>query len=394
MLGLEPHLGRLIQPDDDVVTGRAPDRRARLPLLGELVRRRPRSVVGRELRIGGRPYTIVGVAPEEYSGRLRGIDAAIYAPMMMIDQLQADRRRASSRSAATTRASSRRDSRPAPPWPTRRARSTRWRRGLDRAAGSSPGTLNGGFTLKPSAEVVVMPQLDRWIRAAAWLLSAVVGPRAAARLRQPGELSARPRHRPPQGDGAAPRAGRRPRRAGGTAPARDRLLLALARRRRRRRGRRRRCCALLQGADLPLPVPLTLDLDLDWGVLAFTMGISLLAGLALGLAPGAPRQTATIWPRRSRTTRRAAASAGAPGCATRWWWRRSRSRRCSWSAPASSCAASSGCSRSIPGSAASPRAVISFLIPSDRYDAEAARQMARTSRGARSRDPRRRGGRA
>ena len=43
--------------------------------------------------------------------------------------------------------------------------------------------------------------------------------------------------------------------------------------------------SLLQNAELPLPVPVELDLSLDWIVLAFTLGASVVAGSRLGLVP-------------------------------------------------------------------------------------------------------------
>ena len=42
---------------------------------------------------------------------------------------------------------------------------------------------------------------------------------------------------------------------------------------------------LLATADLPLPIPVTLDLGLDGRVLAFTLGVSIVAGALLGLVP-------------------------------------------------------------------------------------------------------------
>ena len=42
---------------------------------------------------------------------------------------------------------------------------------------------------------------------------------------------------------------------------------------------------LLATMDLPLPVPVTLDLRLDGFVLAFTLGVSIVAGVFLGLVP-------------------------------------------------------------------------------------------------------------
>ena len=42
---------------------------------------------------------------------------------------------------------------------------------------------------------------------------------------------------------------------------------------------------LLATADLPLPIPVALDLRLDRNVLAFTLGVSVVAGTLLGLVP-------------------------------------------------------------------------------------------------------------
>lgn len=42
---------------------------------------------------------------------------------------------------------------------------------------------------------------------------------------------------------------------------------------------------LLATADLPLPIPVALDLGLDRNVLAFTFGVSVVAGALLGLVP-------------------------------------------------------------------------------------------------------------
>ena len=143
---------------------------------------------------------------------------------------------------------------------------------------------------------------------------------------------------------------------------------------------------VLQGADLPLPVPLTLDLGLDPGVLAFTMGISLLAGLALGLAPalhGNRDDLATTLKddsagggQRGRTRMRDALVVAQVAVSTlllvgAGLFLRSFQRLQSVD----------------PGFGREPAAVITFLIPSDRYDFEAAREMARRIEERRSRFP-------
>ena len=372
MLGMAPALGRLIQPSDDVSPGGHP-----IVVLGyrywERSFGRDPEVVGRELRIGGRPYTVVGVAPEEYGGRLRGIGAAIYAPMMMIDQLQA--------TGGTSELEERGNhscfvkARLAPGKSLADAQGA-----LDAVAAGlaerrlDDWDLNGGFRLKPSSEVVVIPQLDRWIRAAAWLLSAVVGLLLLlACVNLASFLLARAIDRRKE------MALRRALGAGrGTLLGQlllETTLLALL-------GGAAGVVVgtallrLLQGADLPLPVPLTLDLGLDLGVLAFTMGISLLAGLALGLAPalhGSRDDLATTLKddsagggQRGRTRMRDALVVAQVAVSTlllvgAGLFLRSFQRLQSVD----------------PGFGREPAAVITFLIPSDRYDFDASREMAR-----------------
>ena len=97
---------------------------------------------------------------------------------------------------------------------------------------------------------------------------------------------------------------------------------------------------LLATGDLPLPIPVALDLRLDGRVLAFTLGVSLVAGALLGLCRPcrAPARTFARPPQRERGGR---ATRAAPVAPTPWSSHSSRSRWCCSSGPASSCAASS-----------------------------------------------------
>lgn len=82
-LGVRPHVGRLLQPADDVTPGGHPV----VVLSHDLWQRRfggARDVVGQTVPVGGEPYEIVGVAPPGF----RGIDALgstpqIYVPTAM-----------------------------------------------------------------------------------------------------------------------------------------------------------------------------------------------------------------------------------------------------------------------------------------------------------------------
>ncbi len=86
LLGVEPQLGRAIQPEDDVARGGHP-----VVMLSHGYWQRAfggdPQVVGRTLRMGGRGYTIIGVAPADYRGGLPAITPAFYVPMAMADEL-------------------------------------------------------------------------------------------------------------------------------------------------------------------------------------------------------------------------------------------------------------------------------------------------------------------
>jgi predicted permease len=87
LIGLGPVVGRLLGPEDDVSRGGHP-----VVVLGYEYWKSAfggdRAAVGRELRLAGRNYTIVGVAPKTIDGLLPGLRASIYAPILMIDQLE------------------------------------------------------------------------------------------------------------------------------------------------------------------------------------------------------------------------------------------------------------------------------------------------------------------
>lgn len=87
LIGLQPTLGRLLGPEDDVARGAHP-----VVVLGYDYWMNSfggdRTVVGRELRLSGRAYTIVGVAPRQMEGLLPGLAASVYAPVQMTNLLE------------------------------------------------------------------------------------------------------------------------------------------------------------------------------------------------------------------------------------------------------------------------------------------------------------------
>ena len=79
-LRIRPVLGRGIRPDEDAVEGRD----AVAVISYEMWDRdfaRDRSVVGRQIRVNGAPFTVVGVAPRNFTGPEAFVTPEVYIPM-------------------------------------------------------------------------------------------------------------------------------------------------------------------------------------------------------------------------------------------------------------------------------------------------------------------------
>jgi predicted permease len=82
LLGVRPALGRLLGPDDD----RAPMGHPVVVLAHAYWQRRfggDPAVLGRSISLSGVPFTIVGVAPEDFFGTEMGTAPSLFAPVMM-----------------------------------------------------------------------------------------------------------------------------------------------------------------------------------------------------------------------------------------------------------------------------------------------------------------------
>ena len=286
LLGIEPRLGRAIQAHDDVARGGHPVVMLSHSYWQSGFGADPQ-VVGRTLQIGRRSYTIIGVAPADYRGGIPAITPAFYVPMAMLGELMGDdaldRRyfhsffvkarlasgvtRVQAEHAASQVAASLSAARP---------------------EGWVPGEQ---FVLVPTSDVLVVPGVDPFLRAAAWALVAVVAlVLLLACTNLASFLLARALDR---GHEVAVR-----RALGATRGALARQLLvesallglggaalglvfALA------------VLNLLVSVDLPLPYGFKLDLHLgldwkaliEWRVLALTAFAGVLAGVLLGLLP-------------------------------------------------------------------------------------------------------------
>ena len=259
-LGIEAELGRLLLPEDDV----APGGHA-VVVLGhgywQSAYGGAPDVVGQSLRMGGLPYTIVGVAPEDYSGHFRGVVPVVFVSRMMINQLQpgtVDNLQARGHRSVFVKGRRRPDVSFVQAETAASALAERLRED-----DVEDWDSQASFKLVPTTDVILFPPADTFIRATAWILSSVVGLvllMACVNLARNHDA-------------------RSSRRRAGLA-----VSFALLR--------------IVVGADLPLPLPGTLDLSPDLNVLGFSLAASVFAGLVLGLAPALqstnPDMSATI----------------------------------------------------------------------------------------------------
>ena len=169
MLGIEAALGRTLLPSDDVSRGGHPvvmlDYRYWQSAFGG-----DPDVIGREMRVGGRTYTVIGVGPPDFTGTVRGLMPTFYAPYMMVEELVGFRmfdERGNRSLFVKARL------RPGVALPEAEtavgavAAQLTW----DRIENWDPA---GQFVVLPLTEVLLFPPVDVFIRAAAWLLMAVV----------------------------------------------------------------------------------------------------------------------------------------------------------------------------------------------------------------------------
>jgi predicted permease len=249
-----------------------------------------RSVVGRTMRLSGRQYTIIGVAPASYSGMISGIVPAFFVSVQMINQIQPDvrdqlKQRGSHSSFLKARL--------APGASMVQARTAADRFSSDMRARYPASWPNGtALTVIPMTDIAVNPLLDPVVVPAAAALMIVVGLVllvACANLASFLLAQARDRRKE-----VAVRLAIGANRSvlvrqflveslvlaavGGVAGV---ILSGVALR------------AVLS-SNLPVPIPLTFDVSLDWRVLMFAVGASLVAGVLFGLAPALQATRATV----------------------------------------------------------------------------------------------------
>ena len=86
-LGIQPHLGRLIQPSDEHGFDSAPYLVLSYAYWHSRFSGDP-GIIGRAIRVNKHPYTVIGVAPPEFHGTLLFFYPDFYAPLVNAGQLE------------------------------------------------------------------------------------------------------------------------------------------------------------------------------------------------------------------------------------------------------------------------------------------------------------------
>jgi predicted permease len=243
------------------------------------------SVVGRTIRLNGRAYTVVGVAPQDFSNHMSGIHVDVWAPMMMQDHLNPSEPEWDSINAVARLA----------PGTTVAALNQSLAQLLDRTD-AARGRSERRWELVATAfdDIIISPSFDTPLRAIAGLLLAVVAlvlivtcsnlagfllARAADRRKEMAVRMATGATR-----GAVVR----------QMMIESMLLAALG-------GALGLVLSawlirLILAANPPAPIPLNIEIPLDARVLLYTFGACVAASIFFGLAPALRATSVAIAP--------------------------------------------------------------------------------------------------
>ena len=280
IIGAQPATGRLLGPSDDVEPGAHPVVVLSHNYWQSAFGSDPR-VVGTEIRLGGRSYTIVGVAPKSIEGILPGLAPTMYASIRMLNQIQPDvsdglKQRGNHSLFTKARMA------PGQTLPAARTAAATYLADM-RARYPNHWSENTELLVIPSTTVVVNPLMDKTIVPAAAALMIVVGLVlivACANLASFLLAQARDREREiairlaiGAGRGALVR----------QLLVESLLLSVLAGV--AGVGLSALSLKVLLGAELPIPLPLNLDVGVDARILGFATIASVAAAFLFGLIP-------------------------------------------------------------------------------------------------------------
>lgn len=289
-LGLRPAVGRAFLPEEDVTPDAVPVIMLSHSFWKESFAGDP-EVAGSSIRLNGRRYRIVGVAPAEMPSLIPGIPISLYGPMMMTNHLNASSfDRLTSRGNHSLFAKGRLR----PGVSMLQAQAV-----VDRVVAATheqhPDYADEwGLTLVPTSQVAIHPLFDRFLYPAAAVLLAVSGMvLLIACVNLASFLLARARDRRRELSVRMALGARRWSLVrqlltetvllavlGGTAGV---LLAAWALR-------------FVNSIELPSPVPVQFPMSPDLRVLLFSLAVSLLSGVLFGILPGWHSANADIAP--------------------------------------------------------------------------------------------------